>query len=301
MLEYINLNKQELEELDPHKTIFLMALSPIEAHGPHLPLGTDVIVAEELQKRYAQELKKEYPNYTLIRIPSTYMGSDTVPAFGSLSFPAPALKKVLLSLGKSLANKGFRYLFLSDNHGGPRHHLAIEIASRKLWKKHGFYLINPFSLVFKKMVQHDKYFMDKTGLKAGKTGDDEDAHAGTNETSLMLAIAPDKVSDDYREVPPSTPPPPSRPILLLSRFLGLFSTQTSKDLKHLANVVGWINDPNMKSYMGTPAFATEEAGEAMLKARVDIAMQLFRDAIAGKEVSIDPMLWRMKFLHMLPE
>jgi creatinine amidohydrolase len=49
IISYVRMSLPEIEALDREKTIFLMAVSPIEVHGPHLPLGTDVFVAEELR------------------------------------------------------------------------------------------------------------------------------------------------------------------------------------------------------------------------------------------------------------
>ena len=295
------MNLRDIEKLEREKTIFLMAVSPIEVHGPHLPLGTDVFVAEDLQKRYAEALKKEFPDFTLVKMPPLYVGSDALPVKGSVSVPAPTLKNLIFATGKALAEQGFRYLFLSDNHGGPRHQLAFELAARKLWKKYRFYLINPFGIVFKYMVQHDEGFMKKVGLPEGQVGDDADSHAGTNETSLMLTIDPEMVSSDYSEIPPSEPPPPNRVALFFARVIKFFSKQLGRDLEHLANVLGWVSDPNMKPYLGFPAISSKEAGEAMLKTRVGIAMQLFRKALKGEPVEINTMLWAVKFLYKLPE
>jgi hypothetical protein len=60
----------------------------------------------------------------------------------------------------------------------------------------------------------------------------------------------------------------------------------------------------MKPYMGDPGKAKQEAGEAMLAARVEVAIELFERALAssGKEpVHIEPMLWGVRFLRKLPE
>jgi len=301
MLEYVQMNLREVEKLDREKTIFLMAVSPIEVHGPHLPLGTDVFVAEELQRRYVEALHREYPDYTLVKLPPLFLGSDALPVKGSLSIPAPMLRGVLISLAKGLAKQGFCYLFLSDNHGGPRHQQAAESAARKAWKKYGFYIINPFGIVFRLMVQHDEKFLEETGLAPGFCGDDADAHAGTNETSLMLVTRPESVSGDYREVPPSLPPDPNRLVMLLSRFINLFSPKLGKDLDHLANLLAWVDDARMLPYMGNPAKASEEAGEAMLQARLNVAMKLFRSALKGEHIKISPMLWSLRFLQHLPE
>ncbi len=62
-LHYADLNAQELAGLDPAHTIALMTLSPLEVHGPHLPIGTDAIVAEGLQARLLARLEQRYPEY----------------------------------------------------------------------------------------------------------------------------------------------------------------------------------------------------------------------------------------------
>jgi creatinine amidohydrolase len=207
VLEYVKLCLPEILELDREKTVFLISVSPIEVHGPHLPVGTDVFIAEALLDRYVSELGKNHPELTLVKLPPLYVGSDALPYPGSLSVPAPHLEGILIAYGQGLAKQGFRYLFVADNHGGPRHQMAIEASARKLWRKHNFYLIDPFGLVFRYMVQHDPDFMQRTGLGPGECGDDADSHAGTNETSLMLACCSEKVDSDFGEVEPSLPPP----------------------------------------------------------------------------------------------
>ena len=152
IMNYVRMSLPEIDALDRGRTIFLMAVSPIEVHGPHLPLGTDVFVAEELLQRYAAALHEEYPDYTLVALPSLYLGSDALPVKGSLSVPAPLLRKVLLAYVKGLAAQGFRYLFLADNHGGPRHQMATEAASRRAWRRHRFCLVNPCLLYTSRCV-----------------------------------------------------------------------------------------------------------------------------------------------------
>jgi len=299
--EYVRMALPEIEALDREKTIFLMAVSPIEVHGPHLPLGTDVFIAEDLLRRYAEALQREYPDYTLVSLPSLYLGSDALPVKGSLSVPAPLLRRVLLAYVKGLAGQGFRYLFLADNHGGPRHQMAIEAASRRAWRRYRFYLVDPFNHEFRLMVQHDPSFLKETGLEPGRCGDDADSHAGTNETSLMLRVDPEQVRENWREVTPSLPPPPSKAVLLLGRLLGVFSPTLGKDMQHLAATLAWVGDPQMKPYMGAPAQAAAEAGEAMLRARTEVAMRFFRDALAGKEIRITPLLWGLRLLQSMPE
>lgn len=308
VLEYVKMRLPEISALNRESTVFMMSVSPIEVHGPHLPVGTDVFIAEELAKRYIKALHRRSPELTFVTLPSLYLGSDALPVKGSLSVAAPYLEGALLSYGKGLAAQGFRYLFVADNHGGPRHQMGIEAAARALWRKYKFYLIDPFNIEFRYMVQHDPGFMEKTGLGHGVCGDDRDSHAGTNETSLMLTCCPELVAEVHSEVPASTPSPHTGGASLvagLAKIIKFFGGDVfSRDLKHLANTLAWVGDPDMLPYMGDPGKATAEAGEAMLDARVEVAMGLFERALAsgGREpVHLKPMLWGVRAMRKLPE
>ena len=299
--EYARLTIEEIAALDKEKTIFFLAVSPLEAHGPHLPVGTDIFVAQELQRRYIAALQEEFPEYAYVTLPPLFAGADALPCGGSLSVPAPVLKGLLLAYARGLSCQGFKYLFLSDNHGGPRHQLGVESAARKANKKYGFHVIDPFGEVFRLMVEHDAEFLRETGLSPGCCGDDADAHAGTNETSLMLASFPHMVQGDVDSIPPSLPAKPSAALLFVAKAAGIFSPRLRGELIHLANTLAWVSSPSMLPYMGEPSRASKEAGEAMLQARVRIALQLFRRALSGEDVKITPLLWSLRILQRLPE
>ena len=304
VLHYVDLTLPELQALDDTKTIFLLSVSPIEAHGPHLPVGTDVFIAQELQRRYVEQLTAKYPDYQLVLVPDLYCGSDALPVAGSLSVRGTALEAIILDYAKGLAKQGFKYLFLADNHGGPRHQMALYRASKRAWRCWRFSVISPFNLVFRYMVQHDTKFLEATGLVPGSCGDDADAHAGTNETSLLLAVDPAQVADQA-SIPASLPPAPKGLASLVYRLGTLFGkTDWGKDLRHLANTLAWVSEENMLPYMGDPAKATAAAGEAMLNARVDVAMELFAQALSGQLGPVGlgkPMLYWLSWLVRLPE
>ena len=134
-IHYADLNAGELAALDPARTIVFVALSPLEVHGPHLPIGCDVIIAEELQRRLLLRLAERYPDYDRLVLPPVYAGADTIPVPGSVKIDSRAIYHLLVSTGRSLAEQGFRYLLLTDNHGGPRHQIAVEKAVRKMYKE----------------------------------------------------------------------------------------------------------------------------------------------------------------------
>ena len=302
---YKDMTYSELEKLDRSRTIFLWAVSPIEVHGYHLPVDTDIIIAEELQKRYIEIIKSRYPEFTSVIIPSLYAGANALPVKGSLSVSADALEEIVFCYGKGLAKQGFKYLFISDNHGGPSHQLAIQSACEKLWRKYKFCAIDPFGELFRRMVENQETLLKMTGLKKGQCGDDEDSHAGTNETSLMLASDESKVRKNYMETAVSIPPAVTGGAAIvkgISKFLKVCGfRQISGDLLHLSNTLAWVSDKDMLPYMGAPSIATKDAGNAMLNAAVQVAQELFEKALEGKRVRIRPLLWSLKFLRKLPE
>lgn len=304
VFEYAHLTGAELAVLDRQKTIFLWAVSPLEVHGPHLPVGTDVLVAGELQRRCLLELARRRPDLTFVLLPPLYAGADPLPVQGSLGVPAPVLEELLLAYVAGLASQGFRYLLITDNHGGPRHQMAIETAARRAWRRYRFYLLDPFGYFYRRMVLQDPALLRETGLEPGRCGDDADSHAGTNETSLVLAFAPQLVSLSYRQLPPALPPQPRGGVHLLTRLAGwvrrLGGSSLAGDLEHLAATLAWVGDPEMKPYLGAPALASPQAGERMLEAHVRTAVELMERALSQEPVRIRPLLWPLRFLRRLP-
>lgn len=305
-LRYVEMTGPDVARLDRENTVFFMPVSPIEVHGPHLPLGTDVIVAQEIQRRVQARLEQERPHLTQVDLPALYCGSDALPAPGSISVQAEGLSRVLLDYARGLSSQGFRYLLVSDNHGGPRHHLGINHAAEKAWHKHGFHLIDPFIEVYRRMVRLDPSLLSATGLGPGSCGDDSDSHAGTNETSLMLAIGgKTRNVEEYRQVLASAPPDLGglpRALSCFGSILAKFGAQDAGgDMQHLARMLAWTGQKGFTPYMGAPALATREAGEAMLAVHVGAALQLLDRAFAGESGLPMPQLGWLSFLRRLPE
>lgn len=304
-LEYVNLTLTDLKGLDRDNTIFSMPVSPIEVHGPHLPLGTDIMVATAVRDRVQSLLLSRRPDLVFVDLPPLYCGGDALPVPGSLSVNAVSLSGVLYDYAKGLSRQGFKYLVIFDNHGGPRHHLGIAHASEKAWRKHGFYLIDPFIDIYRRMVTHDPELLAMTGLGPGNCGDDADNHAGTNETSLMMAISPEYAQRDFSGVSASFPPPLKGVAKLVSAAGNSISRLGAKvagpDLVHLAEALAWTGDRNFLPYMGAPALATKEAGEAMLRAHVELSAGLIEKALAGQEARPKPTLQCLSVLRRLPE
>jgi len=279
----------------------LMAVSPLEAHGPHLPLGTDVIIAEKLMKEYCKAITARFPGYSVLLLPSLFAGCDPLPACGSIAIKPKTLQMILEDNIRGLAKQGFKYLVMCDNHGGPGHQMALEKTALKAWRRFRFIMINSFNVIYRNMVKHNNSFLDLTGLSPGECGDDADNHAGTNETALMLATD-DKLVKDYRSVKPSILPTRSGLAALigdLGRLLGRIGrSEMGSDMEHLANLIAWINSSSKKAYLGAPELASREAGERMIRGHVAVTLELLENAVLnGTKPETGPMLWWLRFFR----
>ncbi len=301
-LSYLDLTYTELAALDRDQTVAVSAVSPVEVHGPHLPLGTDLFIAEELRDRVAGLFGVQHPDWNVLVLPTLAAGSDPIPLPGSVEVAPAALEGFVRGWARALSGQGFRYWVLLDNHGGPHHQLAIETTGRWAARK-GLNLIAPFHLEFRRMVALDPGLLEATGLAAGAVGDITDSHAGTNETSLMLAARADAVRPNYTTLERgrvSPPRGPTRALASLGRLLGrLGASDAATDFRFISSALAWVSDPEMESYQGRPSAADPAAGERMLEYRAALAIELLEAAISGAPVQTKPLGWSIRRLRKI--
>lgn len=297
---YIEMSYNELLALEREKTVFFSAISPIETHGEHLPMGTDLLISEYLRDRMMNIFGEIHPDFNLVVIPTYSFGGDPIPVKGSIDIHYRAILRVLTDTGNALSNLGFKYWLLADNHGGPHHQMAIALAAQKLLKK-DFYLVAPFLEAFRRMIGHAPDLMAKTGLAPGACGDSEDAHGGTNETGLMLAACPQNVRDKWKTTgmaKVSAPPPLAKLLGAIGKaFAAVGNKDVADEFHFLSHGLAWVSDPNMDPYQGDPSKASPEAGEAMLKYRAELGAELLEQAVSGKPQFLKPLGWSVRFLR----
>lgn len=293
------MSSPEIDSLDRERTLFAMALSPLEVHGPHLPLGTDVWLAEEVRDRALAKIGARRPQLDFVIFPSFYMGNDTIP--GSVEVDSRAVNLVLRASAAFLADRGFRYLLVADNHGGPRHQVATAKAVKRLYEKRGFHIVAPFLSFYRRMVELDPALLSRLGVGAGSCGDDLDSHAGLNETSLMLDAMPEKVRPVWKDLPRISINPRRSPNLVLGaigralRALGL--EELGKDLGHAGLMLSWVTEKNPSTYIGEPCGASPEAGERMLDAFAEEAADRVEAALEGRPPYHTPLGWSLRIIE----
>ncbi|RLG38751.1 MAG: creatininase family protein [Candidatus Alkanophagales archaeon] len=142
-----------------------------EEHGYHLPLATDTIIAYELARRVAAEVR------AVVTPPLSYgVHRSTLPFPGTLGVSVETVRRLLLEVCESLYSHGFRNFVFLPGHLGAMQLAAIELAAHEFSARHEdahVAIINIAVIVSKGRAE--------LGLE-----DDQDMHAGEVETSIML-------------------------------------------------------------------------------------------------------------------
>lgn len=159
--------------------VAVLPLGAIEQHGPHLPLGTDLIIAEALSARAVDQAS---PDSGAVLLPAIPFGkSDEHDDFaGTVSLRAQTMVAILEDIGASIARSDIRRLLIISGHGGNSE--VMGIAARNLRRQ-------------SRMAVVATNFM-RFGLPDRAVAEDEvryGIHGGLIETSLMLHLAPEKV------------------------------------------------------------------------------------------------------------
>jgi len=197
IVELKHLTWEDIEELPKEKTIFFLPISPMEEHGPHLPVGTDFLTAEDTAKAAIQKIRQKDHSIHCILLPSVPLGycefSTDFP--GSFSVSSHTIKEVVYSFGSSLATHGFKYLVVCTYHMALGHLKGIYAAMQKLRKKYHMHVCEPWAPIF--YSQEISKAEPKLGFETNK-----ELHAGFRETSLMKYQYPYLVSPKYQNLLP---------------------------------------------------------------------------------------------------
>ena len=303
VLRWETLTKTAFDRLDRGRCVVLVTCSPLEVHGPHLPLGADALEGEGLAERMLRFLPERHRQRTFLKLPLVYAATDVVPQPGSLFFRPSTTLAFLQDLGASLAAQGFRDVLVSNFHGGPRHFVALEQACERVSRRRGIRMVSVFSLVLKRLAtKGGETLEDLLGSIPGLRVEDlaGDTHGGLLETSQLLALCGGWVDPVYKELPRST----------VDGWLA--RTQGGGSELPLGRLAGFrtllrSNRGSMRyflerTYSGAPSGASAEIGEQILdrlgaRAAEDVA-QLLDGALSPFDCHSP--LWRLRFLFLNP-
>ena len=232
------------------RSIVIQPLGAIEQHGPHLPLCTDSVVAGAVAEAVVDEFGEELDLWVLPTLQFT-KSNEHAWSPGTVWLSATTLLAVLDDIGRCVATTPASRLVFLNGHGG--NSALLNVANREIRLRHGL-------MTF---LAHPGVPADQGGLSP----EDElgmGVHGGTDETSMMLHLAPHLVdmTKAERRIPEKLA------MNAQVRFGGRIS-------------FGWLsNDFDADGYIGDPTAATAELGCRLFTAAVRVLGEGLREVAA---------------------
>jgi creatinine amidohydrolase len=157
----------------PERWIAVLPLAATEQHGPHLPVGTDVMIAQAYLAR-VRELLSDAAPVTFLPIQPVGISTEHIDYPGTLTLPTEVALKTWLSLGECVARAGLKKLVMVTSHGG--NSAAMSLVAQDLRAQHGLLVV---TTTWSRLSAPEGLFSAEE-ISHG-------VHGGAAETSIMLA------------------------------------------------------------------------------------------------------------------
>ena len=293
-IRWETLTKTQFDRIDRERAVVFVTCSPMEVHGPHLPLGADCLEGAGLAERTLRFLPERHQSRTFLRLPFVWAACDGVPQPGTVAFRPSTTIAFLEDMGDSLARQGFRNVMVSNFHGSPRHFLAIESACARVTRARGIRMVSIFSLMLTRLGVHGSELGEVLGHLPGVAKPDlaGDTHGGFVETAQLLALHPEWVDPDYKSLP-------RRTVDLWLAESGRGRPPGERAPRGLASLPRLVNGFKAgiqyfreESYAGAPAAASAEVGERILDTLAGRAAEAISEILDG---TLPPEQWHSPF------
>jgi len=170
----------------PARWIAVLPLAATEQHGPHLPVGTDVMIAQTYLARVRELLPETLP-VTFLPLQPVGISTEHVSYPGTLTLPAEVALKTWMALGESVARAGIKKFVMVTSHGG--NSAAMTLVAQDLRAQQGLLAVTTA--------------WSRFGAPEGLFSAEElhhGIHGGAVETSIMLArykqhVRTDEIAD----------------------------------------------------------------------------------------------------------
>ena len=220
------------EELAARSVVALLPLGAVEAHGPHLPVGTDGWISEAAARDAARRLEAS-GRRALVLPTLAYAPAPFADGFaGTISIRPATLVALVVDLGEALARRGVAVLALVNSHFDPAQVGALREAERTIAGS------GRLRVAFPDLTRRELAARLSEEFRSGA------CHAGRFESSIVLAERPELVDDAARRALPALP-------VSLSRAI--------RD-GHASFEAAGLG----AAYCGDPAAATAEEGHALV-------------------------------------
>jgi len=197
-----------LDALDRTRTVVVLTVSPLEEHGPHLPVGVDAFAARHFAEVIAERVVAARPGWSVVLLPTLHLGSFTFDSVGTITVRQRVVRDAVVDYGESLARAGFRHILIANGHAGPGHLTALDEAAAIVSRRHGVTMASftghlAWEFLRGRFVERIEAELNRGLTDTERAALAEDAHGGWWETSLMLLLRPELVDASYRTLPPA--------------------------------------------------------------------------------------------------
>jgi creatinine amidohydrolase len=249
--------------LPRERTVVMLAVSPLEQHGPHLPVGVDAFAARHFAEAIAGRIVAARPGWNAVLAPTLHLGSFTFDAPGTIRVRQRVVRDVVIDYGTSLARSGFRYVLIANGHGGPGHLVALEEAAAIVSRRHGIVMASltghlMWHFLRGRYVEQIESSLGRPLSEAERRALTDDAHGGWLETSLVLLLRPDLVDPAFQDLPAARYP-------LVRRLVPNYPLRDGG-----------------QGYVGHPALADPVFAEAVCTVVIAEAMPLVDELLDGR-------------------
>ena len=131
--DWTDIRWPDMAGVDRARWIAVLPLAATEQHGPHLPLQTDILIAQAYLARVREWLSEDLP-VTFLPIEPVGISTEHTDFPGTLTLsPETALGK-WTALGESVARAGIKKLVMVTSHGG--NSAAMSLVAQELRARH---------------------------------------------------------------------------------------------------------------------------------------------------------------------
>src|ERR1700761_5162303 len=180
--DWTEIHWPELSAASVERWIAVLPLAATEQHGPHLPLGTDVMIGEAYLERVRALLPADLPA-TFLPIQPVGISTEHTDYPGTLTLSTEEALRDWMALGERVARAGIRKLVMVTSHGG--NSAAMTLVAQDLRAECRMLAVTTG--------------WSRFGAPDGSFAADElrhGIHGGAIETSIMLARYPHTVRKD---------------------------------------------------------------------------------------------------------
>jgi creatinine amidohydrolase len=180
--DWTDIHWPDIAAAAPARWIAVLPLAATEQHGPHLPVGTDVMIAQAYLARVRELLPETIPA-TFLPVQPVGISTEHIGYPGTLTLPTELALRTWMALGESVARAGIRKLVMVTSHGG--NSAAMSLVAQDLRASCGLLAVTTG--------------WSRFGAPEGLFSAEElrhGIHGGAVETSIMLARYPQHVRKD---------------------------------------------------------------------------------------------------------